>query len=1050
MLELAFLKTVFHAHLRTHSYYSFLEGLAAPQALAQAASQAGLVALGLTDRLSLSGAVEFYRACRQAGIKPILGLEISLELPARLAHQVQPITHGELALLASGWRGWQNLCALSSALLTEPERYPRGICPYQLLQQHSAGLICLTGSALAQLIAQQRLEGAAAFLNSLQALFPGAVYVELQHRPGMADWLDKAAHLAEELDLPLAAAHSIYYLRPEQAALQRTLSAIRLNCTLAELPPEAAAPEGSHFVSAAEMAAGFQRWPAALAGVDEIIARCNLELPLEQPLFPAVETPPGLSALDWLRQKAEAGAQRRYGALTPEIRQRLEHELAVIGERGYETIFLIVEDILNYARRQGIPTSSRGSAASSLVAYCLGITSPDPIRHNLYFERFLNPARSTPPDIDTDLCSRRRDEVIRYVFDRFGQERAAMVGTINRFRLRSALGEAAKAHGLSPAEAHALTQRLPGHFYFLMRAGDEINTIFNELASRYPSPPYPVIFADAAALLGLPRHLSVHAGGLVIAPGPTTDYLPVQRSGSKGIVITQFDLEAVEQMGLVKIDLLGIRGLTVLGDVAGLIYSWRLREFANPLDVLDTIPLDDPQTAQLVKSGQTIGCFQIESPGMRATLKQIQASSVEDIIRALALYRPGPLKGGLRDAFVRRHTGQEAVTHLHPALAPLLEETYGVILYQEQVLRIAHELAGLSLADADLLRRAMSHFDPGQQMQALKQRFIHGAGAKSGIPAETAERVWELMAAFAGYGFPKAHAASYALVAWRSAWCKAHFPAEFLAAVLANWGGYYSQRVYLSEARRLGLTVRPPHINHAQPQFSVAYPQGRPMLFMGLDQVRELTRRTQTRILKRRPFHSLEDFLARVDPRPLEAENLIRVGALEGLGTIPSLLQRLKHSTGRPGQLPLFEPTAPADGEEDWSLSEKVAAQEELLGVSVDAHPLELHAGEIATAGAMTTAEAASRPGQTVRVAGVRQSWHRSRTARGEMMAFITLEDLDGTLDVIVFPALYRRARSELGTSGPLLVEGVVEMDESRGEPLLRAEKVWRLRPEGD
>ncbi len=681
------------------------------------------------------------------------------------------------------------------------------------------------------------------------------------------------------------------------------------------------------------------------------------------------------------------------------------------------------------------------------MAYCLGITSPDPIRHNLYFERFLNPARSTPPDIDTDLCSRRRDEVIQHVFERFGPERVAMVGTINRFRPRSALGEVAKAHGLSPTEVRSLTQHLPGHFYFLMRAGQDSESVFEEVSRRHPSPQYQAIVADATALLGLPRHLSVHAGGLVVSPGPITDYLPVQRSGSKGVIITQLDLEAVEQMGLVKIDLLGIRGLTVMGDVAGLIYSWRRREFAGPLDVLEAIPLDDPETSQLVQTGQTIGCFQIESPGMRATLKEIHARSVEDVIRALALYRPGPLKGGLRDAFVRRHNGQEAVTHLHPALERLLEETYGVILYQEQVLRIAHDLAGLSLADADLLRRAMSHFDPGQQMQALKARFITGAIEHSAMPAETAEKVWGLMAAFAGYGFPKAHAASYALVAWRSAWCKAHFPAEFLAAVLANWGGYYSQRVYLSEARRLGLPVRPPHINHSQPQFSVAYPQGEAALFMGLDQVRELTRRTQARILQQRPFHSWDDFLARADPRPLEAENLIQVGALAGLGTIPYLLKRLEHTAGRPGQLPLFD-WAPGgallSAEDDWSLGEKVAAQEMLLGVSVDAHPLELCAAAIAASGAVTTIEAASRIGQPVRVAGVRQSWHRNRTARGEMMAFLTLEDWKAP-DVVVFPSVYLHARSELGASGPLLVEGVVEMDENRAEPLLRAEKVWRL-----
>jgi DNA polymerase-3 subunit alpha len=352
---------------------------------------------------------------------------------------------------------------------------------------------------------------------------------------------------------------------------------------------------------------------------------------------------------------------------------------------------------------------------------------------------------------------------------------------------------------------------------------------------------------------------------------------------------------------------------------------------------------------------------------MRATLREISAASVDDIMVALALYRPGPLTGGLKDAFVRRHRGQEPVEHLHPALIPLLQDTYGVILYQEQVLRIAHELAGLSLADSDLLRRAMSHFDPGEQMRTLEQRFIAGAAAHSGVPEATGERIWQLMAAFAGYGFPKAHAASYAQVSWRAAWSKAHEPAVFMAAVLANWGGYYGQRVYLGEARRSGLAVSAPHINFAHREFSVAYLEGKPALFMGLDQVRDLTRRTQERILRQRPFTSLADFVARVDPRPVEAENLIRSGGLEGMGTIPDLLAQLKQGTWRSGQLPLFAPVG--SGEEDWPLAEKMAAQEAVLGTSVIADPLELLAEQIARSGAVSTVEAAGRVGQQVRVA---------------------------------------------------------------------------------
>jgi DNA polymerase III subunit alpha len=622
--------------------------------------------------------------------------------------------------------------------------------------------------------------------------------------------------------------------------------------------------------------------------------------------FPAIQLADGASAAEVLRQKAGAGAARRFGEITPQVAARLEHELGVIEERGYSPLFLIMEEIIQFARRLGIPISSRGSAASSLVAHCLGITSPDPVRLNLYFERFLNPARSTPPDIDTDLCSRRRDEVIRFVYRRFGEEQVAMVCTINRFRRRSALREVAKAHGLSSSEIKKLSDALPARWWGPPSLRDTQEAPYADLQERFPSPLYQTIFQSAASLLGIPHHLSVHPGGIVISPGPMTDLVPTHLA-AKGILITQLDLEAIERLGLVKIDLLGIRGLTVLGDVAQAIQERSPKEYPSALDVLEAIPGDDAPTAEMVQNGRTIGCFQIESPGMRQTLREIQARNIDDIMAALALYRPGPLTGGLKDAFVRRHKGEEEVSHLHPALTPLLEDTYGVILYQEQVLRIANELAGLSLADADLLRRAMSHFDPGEKMRTLKERFIAGASRHAGLPEPVAERVWQLMAAFAGYGFPKAHAASYAQVAWQAAWFKTHEPALFMAAVLANWGGYYRQSVYLNEARRMGLKLLPPHINFARREFSVHFQDGRPELVMGLDQVRELSRRTQAEILRKRPFHSLLDFLSRVDPRPLEAENLVQVGALEGFGTIPALLSQLKRGGWRPNQLPLFD-----------------------------------------------------------------------------------------------------------------------------------------------
>jgi DNA polymerase III alpha subunit len=428
---------------------------------------------------------------------------------------------------------------------------------------------------------------------------------------------------------------------------------------------------------------------------------------------------------------------------------------------------------------------------------------------------------------------------------------------------------------------------------------------------------------------------------------------------------------------------------------------------------------------------------------MRSTLREIQAKSVEDIMAALALYRPGPLRGGLRDAFVRRFRGEEEVTQIHESLTGLLADTLGVILYQEQVLRIAHELGGLTLAEADILRRAMSHFDPGGVMVTLRRNFIRGAGERRNVPPETAERIWEMMAAFAGYGFPKAHAASYAQLAWNSAWCKTHYPAEFMAAVLGFGGGYYSQRVYLMEARRLGLSLNPPHINHSDVRFRVTYPNGDPQLYMGLDQVRDLTRRTIAAILRQRPFQSLEDFLIRVDPQRKETQHLAMVGALDGLTTIPQALARIEQKRP-PGQLGLF---GASDASQDWPLERQLDAQQQILGISLGASPLEQIADEIRQAGALTTLEAENHIGEKVVIAGMRQTWRRLRArTSNQMMCYLNLEDLEGSLQVLVPPRVYRTTYQQIREPGPFLIEGVIEKDTERQTVRMVAEKITLVR----
>jgi len=1006
--------------LNCHSYFSLLEALPSPAELAQAAASRGMTALALTDHYSLAGAVEFDSACRKAGIQSIFGLEVDL---AALSIR-QPGNH-RIILLAQDEQGWSNLCSLSSTLnLNLPPANPASL---DILNAHSLHLLALCAA---------QDDGSDKLLQALAEVFLGRLYVALSNPDGRQQIaMERSAFLASRLGLPVAAVQPVYTLDPGKADLLKTLAAIRRNTPVNSLRTEALPPPGSVLLSAEQLRLRFRDFPAALAAAEEIAQRCAFSLPLGRPNFPAVPLPENTSAIQLLRSKVESGAVERYGRMTPAIQARLDHELEIIGQLQYEPIFLIVDEIIRFARRQGIPTSSRGSAASLLVAYCLGITNPDPISLNLYFERFLNPARISPPDIDTDICSRGRDKVIRHVFEVFGHDQTAMIGTINRFRPRSAITDVAKAYGMTPSQAHDLSRTLPYSFFYRMDDGEgSAPSPFHELAATHQDPLYRSAFRDAEAILNLPRHFSIHAGGIVVGPGRLGEIIPLQRSGAHNTIITQMDMESVQAFGLVKIDLLGIRGLTVLGDVAEAVQSWRKVHYATPLQVLDEIPLEDQVTSDLILSGHTIGCFQIESPGVRATLREINAHSPDDIMAALALYKPGPIKGGLREAFVKRFKGQEPVEHLHPLVAPILEETYGIILYQAQVLRGAQP--GRCRPAAARHQPFRFQYRPGRHPPALCQ----GSSRKPSNPRRNMRAVMEPDGGLCW--LRAAQSPCCFLWAGRLEICLAEgtFPGRIHGCRAGELGRVLQP---VNECRRMGLIVKPPHINHSTVQFSAAYPQGEPVLYMGLDQVRDLTRHTQEKIINGRPFYTLDDFLARVDPRQKEAENLASVGALEGLGAIPALLQRIsggKWISQQPGLFNIEEAAA------DWRPDEVMLAQQEILGISLSAHPLELHVDKIIQAGAITTLQAQEKIGEKVSVAGIRQAAHRVRTSKGEAMLFLTLEDLEGSLDVMILPDLYRRIKNMVYDMAPFIVSGVLEYDEVRGEPLLRADSFRQLK----
>jgi DNA polymerase-3 subunit alpha len=995
--------------LHVHSHWSLLDGVASVEALVAAAAEAGLPALALTDRDALYGAVEFAARCRAAGVRPLLGAELALA------------EGGALVLLAQDQAGYANLCRLVTLRHTT---HTVGLT-LDDLAAHAAGLVALTGGRDGVLSGDDPPTEARA--GALAAIYGRErCFVELQ----LVEEEDGArvfglARLARRLELPAVATHDVRYLALDDALLYAVLHAMRTGTRLAA---ETRWPDRS-LPSEDAMRRRFADYPDALANTARVAAVCDFELPLGGRHFPVLELPPGRAPGEELWEQALRGARARYSALTPAIEARLRKEVDIIDALGYVPYFMVVADIVRYARAQRVPISPRGSASSSVVAYCLGIHDVDPLAHDLYFERFLSLERRDPPDIDLDLCSRRRDEVIDYVYRRWGAEHVAMVCTYATLRPRLALREVGKAYGLPEARIKALSERLP--WFWSPRERAETERTMAELLAAARDPREREVLELSRALDGTPHHLSIHPGGIVISPGPITDLVPLQPA-PKGLMITQYDLGSIEKLGLVKIDLLGISALTVVADCVELIQQ------REPGFTLESISAGDETAGRTLSHAQTIGCFQIESPGMRLTLRELAARNTGDALVALALYRPGPLKGGLKDAFVRRHLGQEPTTYLHPALEPVLRETYGVILYQEQVLRIAHEVAGFSLGEADLLRRAMSKFRSAHEMARLRGQFVAGAQATSALDAGTAEQIWGLMEAFSGYGFPKAHAAGYAALAYRMAYLKTHYPAEFMAARLATHGGFYGPATYLGEARRLGLDVRPPHVNHSGEAFTLEAPR---TLWMGLEQVRELTRATTRAILAQRPFDTFEDFLTRAQPQHVEALNLVKVGALAGLGEPRAMLVRLEHErwTGKhTAQLEIADfsgaaspplPGTPPSGTSQDSALSTAECEREVLGMLVSVHPLELVAEELAYVERVRSNELVAHAGREVTLAGASFAAHRFNGRDGAPLLLVDMEDEAGAFQVMWRLDAARVSHDLLRRRAPLLVRGRVALD---------------------
>jgi DNA-directed DNA polymerase III PolC len=950
-------------HLETHSYCTLLGSTISITDLVAQAVAEEMTHLTLTDTNALYGVLAFNQACQVAGAQAIIGMTVTVAGEAISEDK----TPGQLVLLATGPAGYRSLCRLSSLIQASPEREQlaaRGL-DWAALAENGTGLICLSGGRRGWIERLLRIgddRAARDYARRLTEIYGEHAYLSLElHQPDDETTAREIVAIGREVGLPYAAVQPVYTLSPQDSSKLRLLAAIDRNCRLADLSPDE--PIDRHWLSPAEIARRFAHFPEAVSTVGEIPARCDPALPDGRPIWPALNLPANQNPDERLADLAGDGLAARYGAKTaPEIRARLQRELAAISRHGFAPLFLIVADIVAFARREGVPVSTRGSVANSLVAYCTGITNIDPIAHDLLFERFLNPARSSLPDIDLDFCSRRRNRVLEYVRRTYGSEKVALVATISTLRPKSAVRETAKAYGLEEARIKRLVGLLPRRWHPDPRRRER-RTV-EEIVAQVSDPREQEIIRQAYSLLGQPHHLSVHPGGLVITPGPLTDVVPVQWA-PKGFLITQFDHQDIEALGLPKLDLLGISALTVIADAAELIR----RRHAVPFDPAG-IPTDDQRTGELLARGETIGVFQFESEGARKTLRQLKAKSVRDLAVANAFFKPGPATGGMARNFVRRYRGEEAVSFLHPSLAPILGPTKGVLLFQEQILRLANEIAGLCWEEADHLRQGMSKFQP-EEMSRIRQAFIRGcrrpAPEGPAFSPKQAETLWEQVAAFSGYGFNQGHATAYAEVSYRLAYLKAHWPAELLCARLATHGGFHHQAIYIAEARRLGLEVRPPHVNHSRAAFTLSAGD---ILWMGLGQVRDLRRSAIKAIIaaRQQPFADLRDLLARVELQPKEVTHLIQCGALDGLGNNrAALLAELVGfgQTGRALQLalpfdrPAVSPETPA---------QRLAWERFVLGLPVSVQPLEAVSDQLPQSVPLTRLPKLA--GQPVTVAG--------------------------------------------------------------------------------
>jgi DNA polymerase-3 subunit alpha len=1029
--------------LHLHTEYSLLDGAIRIKELVDRAKEFRMPALAMTDHGNLFGAVEFYKQVTKAGIKPVIGCEVYVAPASRLDRGGSETEEAafHLVLLARDNAGYKNLVTLVTKAYLEGFYYKPRI-DMDLLEQYSGGLIglsaCLKGEipyCLQRGMLDRARERA---LQLKHILGPENFYLEIQDNglPEQAEVNVKLLELAKELHIGIVATNDCHYLRREDAKAHEVLLCIQTGKTLRDENRMRFGTDQFYFKSPEEMKEAFRDIPDAIRNSVLIAERCNVEFSLGENLLPHYAGDTGESPEEFLGRLAEAGLQERFGNnIPPAYRERFDTELEVIKKMGYASYFLIVWDFISHARSKGIPVGpGRGSAAGSLVSYCIGITEIDPIKYNLLFERFLNPERISMPDIDVDFCQDRRSEVISYVSEKYGKDHVAQIITFGTMAAKAAIRDVGRAMNMPYAEVDKIAKLVPNTLKVTIQAAIKAEPQLKEL---YETDDQVRELLDIAMRLeGLNRHASTHAAGVVISPVPLTEYTPLYKSPSDESIMTQFDMGSVEGIGLLKFDFLGLKTLTVIRKTLDLI-----RQGGRAVSLHD-IPLDDKGTYELLSSGQTVGVFQLESAGMKDILVKMCPNRFEDLIALVALYRPGPIGSGMIDDFIKRKKGKIPVKYELSQLKEILDETYGVILYQEQVMRIANKLANFSLGQADILRKAMGKKNI-QAMAKQKENFVKGAVGNR-ISEKKAVRIFDLMELFAEYGFNKSHSAAYAFVAFQTAYLKAHYPVEFMAATLsADINDTDKVVKSINECRKMKIEILPPDINLSGREFKVI---GNSIRF-GLEAVKGVGGAAIESILEVRdeggPFNSIGDFLDRVDTRRVNKkvlEGLVKAGAFDSMGVSRAAAMEKVHDlsnggkTKVTGQASFFGEEALVEREAvpEWSESELLKNEKEALGFYITGHPLTRFDTQLRKRGAKNTTEIGnSADREDVSVGGVLRAVKRkSVKSTGDMMAYVTLEDTEGSIEVIVFSDLYKKTGGLLKKDALVLVKGNVDRDE--------------------